>query len=220
MAQTYSAVDTFTDVGPAYQEAFHKVPLQVRSLEWITAQLSKGARVLDAGCGTGIPACQTFADAGLDVLGVDITPVMIEAAQRQVPNARFEVADSRTWNPSPTDLPFDCVYSSFALIAGVSQSDIRAFFHRAFDWVKPGGLFVFGTVPMDGENVEVMWLGRKATVSSLSAENTEAAIKDAGFVVEKKETEPFLPKGAEAGVCRAEDAWEEEHLFVYARKAK
>lgn len=167
MAQSsYSAADTFTDIGPAYQDAFRKVPAQVRSLEWITTQFPKNACVVDVGCGTGLPACQAFADAGYDVLGVDITPVMVETARRQVPGARFEVADARTWQPSPGDLPLDCVYSSFAFIAGVVKSDIRAFFHRAHDWLKPGGVFVFGTLPLEGEDMDVTWLGRRSVERS------------------------------------------------------
>ncbi|KAK5681642.1 hypothetical protein LTS10_006175 [Elasticomyces elasticus] len=193
----YSVADTYTDIGPAYQDAFREVPLQMRSLQWITSQLPKGSRVVDVGCGTGMPAVQAFAEAGYDVRGFDITPVMIEAARRQVPGARLEVADARSWEPSTTDLPLDCVYSSFAHLAGVDQSEIRKFFQRASSWLRPGGV----------------------VVSSLSAEGTARAIEDAGFVIATQETESYTPKGVEAGICQAEDVWEERHLFVYARKA-
>ncbi|KAK4951867.1 hypothetical protein LTR10_009787 [Elasticomyces elasticus] len=216
----YSVADTYADIGPAYQDAFREVPLQMRSLQWITSQLPKGSRVVDVGCGTGMPAGQAFAEAGYDVLGFDITPVMIEAARRQVPKARFEVADARFWEPLRADLPLDCVYSSFALLAGVDQSDIGNFFQRASSWLRLGGLFVFGTLPLECEHEEVTWLGRKVVVSSLSAEGTERAIEAAGFVIEMHETESYTPKGVEAGICQAEDVWEERHLFVYARKAK
>ncbi|KAK3115131.1 hypothetical protein LTR53_005815 [Teratosphaeriaceae sp. CCFEE 6253] len=143
---------------------------------------------------------------------------MIDAARKQVPGASFEVADARTWTPSPDAPALDCVYSSFAFIAGVSKADTRAFFHRAYSWLRPGGLFVFGTLPLEGKSMEVRWLGRMVIVSSLSAENIEAAVRDAGFAIERVETEAYTPKAVEAGICGAEDVWEEQHFFHHARK--
>ncbi|KAK5123939.1 hypothetical protein LTR85_002136 [Meristemomyces frigidus] len=216
-AADYSAVDTFDDVGEAYQVAFDRVPAQVRSLEWIISKLPTKATVIDVGCGTGKPACEMLAEAGHQVTGIDITPRMIDIAKRQVPTATFIVADSRIWEPSHGE-SYDGVVSYFSWIAGMKQKDIRTFFHRAYGWLKPGGHFVFGTVTVAGEDMSIKWMGRDAVVSSLDAEETLAAIKNAGFLVEKEDTEMFQPKGAEAGLCKAEDAWEEPHFFVYARK--
>jgi len=44
----------------------------------------RGARVLDAGCGTGTLATK-LANRGADVLGVDISPSLIEIARKQAP---------------------------------------------------------------------------------------------------------------------------------------
>ena len=44
----------------------------------------RGARVLDAGCGTGALACE-LADRGADVLGVDISPQLVDIAQKRMP---------------------------------------------------------------------------------------------------------------------------------------
>ena len=55
-------------------------------------------------------------------------------------------------------------------------------------------------------------------VSSLSPEEVTEAIKKAGFEMIKSESSKYLPKAAEAGICDWEDVWEEDHLFVYARK--
>jgi SAM-dependent methyltransferase len=46
--------------------------------------------VVDLGCGSGIWARQ-LADAGYQVIGVDISPAMIELARQRVPKARFHV---------------------------------------------------------------------------------------------------------------------------------
>ena len=81
-------------------------------------------RVLDVGSGTGKPACEMLANAGLDVTGIDITPKMVEIAREQVPKADFTVADSRQWEPPSGEASFDGVVSYFAFVAGVSQTDI------------------------------------------------------------------------------------------------
>ena len=212
----YSAVDTFGELGERYEAAFDRVPAQVRSLEWLLKQLPRHAKVVDVGCGTGKPACEMLAEAGHDVTGIDITPKMIEIARRQVPKAKFEVADSRSWtNTAPQ---CDGIVSYFAFIAAVTQDDIRTFFRQAYASLKPGGNLVFGTVPVEGENVGIRWMGKDIIVSSLSAEETVKAIKAAGFEIEFQETASYMPKAVEAGICAAEDVWEEPQLFVYAQK--
>ncbi|SDW07698.1 magnesium protoporphyrin IX methyltransferase [Roseicitreum antarcticum] len=55
----------------------------------ILAQLPddlRGARVLDAGCGAG-PMSVALAERGADVLGVDISPALLEVATRRTPDA-------------------------------------------------------------------------------------------------------------------------------------
>jgi 2-polyprenyl-3-methyl-5-hydroxy-6-metoxy-1,4-benzoquinol methylase len=52
-----------------------------------------GAVVLDAGCGSGAQA-QWLIDQGAEVIGVDLSPRMIEEARRRSQGrARFLVAD-------------------------------------------------------------------------------------------------------------------------------
>jgi 2-polyprenyl-3-methyl-5-hydroxy-6-metoxy-1,4-benzoquinol methylase len=46
------------------------------------------ARVLDAGCGAGIPVSKSLSDH-FDVTGVDFSEVQIELAKRNVPGATF-----------------------------------------------------------------------------------------------------------------------------------
>ncbi|GGO48382.1 class I SAM-dependent methyltransferase [Streptomyces lasiicapitis] len=62
----------FPDDGPAYRAAVAELGLR------------PGARVLDAGCGTGraLPALRDTVTSSGTVLGVDLTPAMLEAAVR------------------------------------------------------------------------------------------------------------------------------------------
>ncbi len=76
-------------------------------------RLSPPARVLDLGCGNGVPATRMLAER-FDVTGVDISDVQIARARRLVPNGTFLRADIATLEFPPES--FDAVVSFFALI--------------------------------------------------------------------------------------------------------
>jgi ubiquinone/menaquinone biosynthesis C-methylase UbiE len=213
-----TAEQLFDDVGPAYESAFAGLSTQAAAIEWLINQLAekKPAKCLDIGCGTGRPTCSELADAGHDVLGIDISGAMIEDASKKVPNAKFEKVDMASYNPSPSS--FDAITVFFSMIASVTQDQIRQNFRNIYQWLKPGGVFVFATVPVAGNNLEIKWMGRPIVVSSLEAEDAVESIRKAGFDVEHHAVSSFTPKAVEAGICTDEDVWEEPHLFVYARK--
>lgn len=215
-----SAEQVFDAVGPAYEAAFDGLPEQAASVKWLLTQLEasskKPAKVVDIGCGTGKPVCWALAEAGHDVLGIDISGVMVDAAKERVPKASFQQTDIRSFNPASET--FDAATVYFSMIASVTQAEIKEFIQKIFSFLKPGGLFVWSTVPIPAENLQIKWMGRPVTVSSLSPEEAVDAVKSAGFVVEHHAVSKFTPKGAEAGICQPEDVWEETHLFVYAKK--
>ncbi|KAF2720328.1 S-adenosyl-L-methionine-dependent methyltransferase [Polychaeton citri CBS 116435] len=211
-----SAITLFGDLGIKYEQAFSDVPAQIRSLEWALSHLTPHSKVLDVGCGTGKPTSAMLAAAGHDVLGIDITPKMIGIAKSQVPNATFVVADSRTWEPE-APCSYDCVLVYFSFIAGVLQQDIRDFFPRAYSWLKPGAILVFATVPIEGEQLHLTWMGKEVIGSSLEEQGVVDAITAAGFDVEHQEAEMYLPKAKDAGIDEG-DVHEEPQVFIYARR--
>ena len=98
--------------------------------------LGPRARVLDLGCGAGIPATRLLAERNFDVLGVDISAVQIERARKLVPGANFERADMATWEHEPG--AFDAVVSLYALIH-VPIQDQRNLLPKIRRWLRPGG---------------------------------------------------------------------------------
>ena len=59
---------------------------------FVDAMMARGSRVLDAGCGPGRVGSQ-LARAGHEVVGVDIDPVLIAAAEHDHPGPTWLVAD-------------------------------------------------------------------------------------------------------------------------------
>src|SRR5207247_1396460 len=70
-----------------------------------------GERILDLGCGTG-HLTRRIADAGAEVVGLDIDTGMIEQARRHYPGLRFERGDAADFSVAE---PHDAVFSNAAL---------------------------------------------------------------------------------------------------------
>ncbi len=85
----------------------------------LDAMAPRGARILDAGCGSGRVGAY-LAAAGHDVVGVDVDPVLIEAAQQDNPGPRWLVGDL-----AELDLPARGIIEPFELI--VAAGNVMAF---------------------------------------------------------------------------------------------
>lgn len=78
-------------------------------VKWLNPQ--KGERIVDFGCGTGDLASQ-IASYGAEVIGVDISPEMVERAQSKYPEITFQCTDGMNWRSEQT---VDAVFSNAAL---------------------------------------------------------------------------------------------------------
>ncbi|MGI5979319.1 MAG: class I SAM-dependent methyltransferase [Oscillospiraceae bacterium] len=76
--------------------------------------LAAGQRVLDIGCGTGVMIPHYLARGAAEVVGVDISPKMLESARRKfpMPAVSFRNADAETCAFEP-DFDVCVVYNAF-----------------------------------------------------------------------------------------------------------
>ena len=107
-----------------------------RWVDELAQLMAPRARVLDLGCGAGVPATKLLTEKNFDVLGLDISAVQIERARELVPRATFEQADMVVWEHPPAS--FDAVVSFYALIH-VPLQDQRTLFPKIRRWLRPGG---------------------------------------------------------------------------------
>ncbi|KAI5364557.1 Putative S-adenosyl-L-methionine-dependent methyltransferase, Methyltransferase domain 25 [Septoria linicola] len=220
----------YTELGKTYEQAYSHDEGQIRSLQWLITHLPPNATVLDMGCGTGVAASKMLSEAGFRVTGIDISPVMLACAREAVPGARFvegdiltseprsllsspPVADDQEENGECRETGVDAIVAYFSLIGHVSQQDTRDFFARAHQFLKPGGVFVFGTVPLEGDQVVIRWMGRDFPSSGFSTENTIKEIEKVGFEVLEYEEMMFLPKGR-----GGEDRWLRRSSCLFMRR--
>ena len=102
------------------------------------ASPSSKSVILDIGCGTGHHV-GTLGAKGLDVLGIDISPSMIEKAKQSYPDYKFQVADAVDSNlfQSDTFTHILCMYFTIYYFKDKTQ-----FFNNCFRWLMPGGYLI------------------------------------------------------------------------------
>jgi SAM-dependent methyltransferase len=103
----------------------------------------EGGLVVDLGCGSG-RLSRRVADAGHDVLGIDISPAMIALARRHVPGGRFHVGsilDAKL----PRCVAVAAIGEVFNYLFDAENSPraLAALLGRIHEALEPGGLLIF-----------------------------------------------------------------------------
>ena len=99
---------------------------------------SETSVILDVGCGTGHHVGK-MSEQNLNVLGIDISPSMIQKAKENYPNYNFRVANAlnTTEFNYQTFTHILCLYFTIYYFP-----DKRRFFDNCMDWLRPGGYLV------------------------------------------------------------------------------
>lgn len=204
--------EAFDAIGDRYDEAFPHKEGQIAAGDWLVAELPAGARVLDLGCGTGLPTARQFVAAGLRVTGVDLSAGMLARARANVPGAEFlqaDVADLVAGGPLPAG-GFSAVAAFFTLLM-LPRAEIPAALTSVHELLEPGGLLALGMVEADVDNVPIPFLGHTVRVSGYLKDELRDIVVAAGFDVAKEMSYTYAPAST--------DVPPEEQIFLYCRRA-
>jgi SAM-dependent methyltransferase len=135
--------------------------------------------VVDAGCGPGRVAALLHR-LGLDVRGIDLSPVMVELARREHPGIGFEVAEMGALDTADASLAGIIAWYSLIHVPAHRRAQVVGEFHRV---LRPGGhvLLAFqvgdDTLHLD----EAFGHGVSLDFHRLQPDAVAALLVDAGF---------------------------------------
>ena len=101
-------------------------------------------RVLELGCGAG-RLTGYLAEFGGTVLGIDISPRMVDFCRRTYPNAAFEVGDLRLVKALAARGRFDAVVAGNNLVDVLSHEERERVIGDVGELLTDGGVFVFSS---------------------------------------------------------------------------
>ena len=176
----------------------------VALLDDLISRLAPRSRVLDAGCGAGVPVTQRVLDADLITTALDFSAAQLGLARDLVPGAGLVQGDL-TVLPFP-DQRFDAVVSFYAVIH-VPRDDHPAVLDEMRRVLRPGGwaLLCLGAGDNPGDHDEDSWLGAPMYWSHFDADTNRRLVRDAGLDIVD---DPIVPDPMDHG----------GHLFVLARR--
>lgn len=198
----------FDHIGDQYDEAFPHKEGQIVAAQWLAKRLAPGARVLDVGCGTGLPTARQLTEDGITVTGIDISPVMLALARANVPEADFRLLDVAEVDGSLG--VFDAVVAFFSLLM-LPRSEIPAALAKVCRVLRPSGWLILGMVEADLDDVPIPFLGVSVHVTGYYEEQLRQIVSDAGFRIVDQYVQRFAPAD--------DQVLPEIQLFLYCQLA-
>jgi cyclopropane fatty-acyl-phospholipid synthase-like methyltransferase len=146
-------------------------------------RLRPGARILDVGCGAGVPVARRLTELGHEVVGLDLSMAQLVLARDQVPDLRIVAAEMSAL--PITSSAFHALVSYYAVIH-VPREDHAAVFDEFRRVLQPGGwvLVCVGSDDNPEDRDAASWLGTPMYWSHFDAETTLALVSGARFRVE------------------------------------
>jgi SAM-dependent methyltransferase len=138
--------ETGGERGASYAQAFADLAASGADVHgeaaFVDALLPRGARVLDAGCGTGRVAVE-LARRGHDVVGVDSDPSMLVEARRAAPGLDWRLEDLAALGEEHASA-YDLVVAAGNVVVFLAEGTEQEVVRRLAGALRPGGLLVSG----------------------------------------------------------------------------
>lgn len=146
-------------------------------------------KLLDLGCGAGVPIGRSFVDSGWSVTGVDFSSSMLSLANEHVPEMKTICADICSMEFGEHEFnAITLIYSLFH----IPKNQHPDLFANFFRWLNPNGMALFtyatkeytGSKEFDGYKE---FLGQQLFYSHGTPDNLFGMLEDSGFEIEAKD---------------------------------
>jgi SAM-dependent methyltransferase len=172
-----------------FDELEHK-PLDRQLLDRFAARVQGLGTACDLGCGPGHVA-RYLHERGLHVVGVDLSPAMVECARSLNPGVEFRQGDMRALDVE--DAAWGGIAAFYSLIH-IPRDEVAATLGELRRVLKPGGLLLLAFhIGEDLVHLEEWW-GRQVSLDFIFFRPDEMTglLESAGFEVEEViEREPY-----------------------------
>ncbi|MFW9924342.1 MAG: class I SAM-dependent methyltransferase [Candidatus Thorarchaeota archaeon] len=193
----------YNKIAKKYLAVRHENLPEMNLLVDFTRSLPKDAKILDAGCGSGIPFTKYLSN-NFDVLGIDISKNQIKLAKKNVPKAKFLCEDmTKIVFPEET---FDAIISFYAIIH-VPREEHGNLIAKFYSMLKKSGrvLLCFHSNDDPG-SYEDDFFGERMFWSGFDKNTNIEMLEEIGFIIEKTEL---------VADSLSENS---QHLFIFAKK--
>lgn len=139
-------------------------------------------RVCDLGCGPGQIA-RYLHERGVDVFGIDLSPGMVEQAQRANPGIHFQQGDMRALALSDDSL---AGIAAFYSLIHIPRDEVASVLKELRRVLRPGGVLLL-SFHIGDEVIHLdEWWGKPVSVdfTFLERDEMEGYLRAAGFVLE------------------------------------
>ena len=201
------------DVAEINRKAWNKIILEGRKIhaseggkedEFINsfiAALPKHGKVLDLGCGNGIPIGKKISDSGLKITGIDVSDEMIKEYQKNVPGS---LAIRMPMTQIDWKEKFDGIISSYSMLC-LPPKDFDIVSEKIVRSLKKGGWFLLTLNEGDSSFGEVQEVqGQQMYSTGMSEGEIRDYFEPKGMRIEKMERE--VENSKEYG---------EEHMMLF-----
>jgi cyclopropane fatty-acyl-phospholipid synthase-like methyltransferase len=171
-----SGYDLIADRFAAWRDRITDDPRRLWAGE-LASRLADGARVLELGCGAGVPDTKLLAER-FRVTGVDASAEQIRRARANVPEAEFMQGDFTAIQFDPGSFEAIAAFYSFN---HVPRELLAALFARIHGWLVPGGYLLAALGAHDTPDWTGAFLGTTMFFSGYEPETNRRLLDEAGF---------------------------------------
>lgn len=136
-------------------------------------------KILDIGCGTGLPIAKYFSDRNFSIIGIDISDKMLQTAKsNNIKNTQFFLKDFFDFKSSET---FDGIIAWDSLFHFPKQQQ-KEIYGKVYNLLAPGGYFLFTHGKEEDEHIGEMF-GEQFYYSCLSKDFVLDLMNETGFEI-------------------------------------
>lgn len=143
-----------------------------------------------SGAAQAFPTARQLVAAGCEVIGIDISPVMLDLVRRNVPEATYLQRDAVDLDTGLGQ--FDAVVAFFSLLM-MSRREIVTTLENIGGLLTPAGWLAMGMVEADLDDVELPFLGLPLRVTGWPREQLRMVVEAAGFEVQAEDVRVYDP---------------------------